>query len=77
MDKLQLNYEEAQKLAINSKWKTKECAQKDCWCVIVVPETPIKYKIGDGLEDEYYIISSGEVSRELGERIVNDHNKLL
>lgn len=76
MEKKILTYEEAQELALNTKWKTKPChAGEECWCTTIVPETPILYH--DGAESEYYVIGSGEVSKKIGERIVDDHNKSL
>lgn len=70
-----LDYAQAQALALESRWKTEPChVGESCWCAIVVPETPIEY---DGANNQYYVIGAGEISRQVAERIVADHNRGL
>lgn len=52
-----MTHEEAKKKSFEVKWKTKPChSGEECWCRIIVPETPIVYDNFAGSKEEYYRI---------------------
>ena len=68
-----MTHKEAKELSMKSRWKTTPCGQEKCWCLMIEPETPIKY---DEVE-EYYIAGSGCIAKEEAEHIVKLHNQAL
>ena len=54
---------------LKMRWKTVECFTKDCWCKMVVPETPEN-------EDDC-VIPSAAINTEIAEYIVSLHNANL
>ena len=74
-----LTYKEAQEKSLSVRWEFKPCLSgEQCWCRIVVPETPIMYDDEHGGEEAFdYIIGAGSVSKIFAEHIVEIHNKNL
>lgn len=75
-----MTYQEAQEKARRVEWKAVPCNTENCWCRIITTKEPIKYmnRIGDDeVEDEYYIIGAGTVSKDDAEHIVIVHNNYL
>lgn len=69
------SYKEALLIVSKSLWKTGYCASgRKCWCRIVVPKTRVVY--GENKE-QFIIISSGCVDKEIAKIIVNNHNKSI
>lgn len=72
-----MNYKEAEKKAFKVKWKTEICSSgKKCWCRIIAPAKPIFINYGE-IKEEFYILSSGSLSKEFAEYFVKLHNKSL
>lgn len=72
-----LSFEEATELAIKSRWKTEVCnSGEECWCRLIVPETPIQYEY-NGSKDDIYIAGSGCVPKDYAEHIVKIHNEYV
>lgn len=65
-----MDYEEAEKLALNTYWETKSCGQETCWCKMIKPTVNITY---DDVED-YYIVGAGAIDKKIAEYIVKLHN---
>lgn len=56
------------------RWKTEVCNQgEQCWCRLIVPETPQK----DNEGVEMYIVPSGTLPKVNAEHIVMCHNLIL
>ena len=70
-----MTYQEAKEKAFTVKWEIGTCSQgEECWCRTINPVEPILYKDGD-IENEYYIIGSGELNKETAEYLVKLHNQ--
>lgn len=55
-------------------WKIVTCREgEECWCRAIKPEIPILNED----EQEIFIISTGEIEKELAEYIVRIHNETL
>lgn len=78
-DQIFENYDEAKKHSLTVPWKLLFChTGRNCWCRIIVPVNPIKYKdkIGDTerISEIDYIIPDGSIDKETAEYFVNLHN---
>lgn len=77
-----MTYEEAEEKALNMKWVMGTCSQgEECWCRVIKPIEPVKYNPSrhgktDWLE-EYWVISPGELNKEVAQRIISDHNMVV
>jgi hypothetical protein len=72
-----MTHQEAKKKAFTVKWQIGTCSQgEECWCRTISPEEPITFKSGE-IEEEYYIIGSGEINKETAEYIVKLHNQTI
>ena len=69
-----MNYEEANKHALAVRWKTEECGTKDCWCRMIVPESPVIFE-HNGTDDEIYVVGAGAISKDYAEHVVKIHNQ--
>ena len=80
-----MNYNQAQQLALKTKWEVVECSTKDCWCAGIKPATKIEYEEdirpnnnrhddGDNYNEEYWICGFGSMEKEVAEHIVRVHN---
>lgn len=59
---------------INVRWKVDVCnSGEGCWCRLVMPETPVKFR-GD---IDAWVIPDGSVSKAEAEHIVEIHNAWL
>lgn len=73
-----MTYDEAEEKALSVKWKVDMCSQgKECWCRLIMPEEDITYTNSLGNSYVYSLVDSGAVSKELAERIVDDHNLII
>jgi len=75
-----MTYEEAEAKALSVKWKIGTCGEGEkCWCRTIVPVEPILYSEYQMIdtESEYMIVGSGEIHKEVAERIVEDHNVIV
>lgn len=73
------NYESAHSHSLTVPWKLKLCnTGESCWCRIIVPVNPIKYKNKSGdaevITEIDYIIPDGSIDKETAEYFVNLHN---
>jgi hypothetical protein len=76
------NYDEAHKFSLTVPWKLETCnVGETCWCRIIVPYKPIKYKnkIGDTerIDDIDYIIPDGSIDKETAEYFLELHHMHL
>lgn len=76
------NYDEAHKYSLTVPWKLETCnVGETCWCRIIVPYKPIKYKnkIGDieRIDDIDYIIPDGSIDKETAEYFLQLHHMNL
>ena len=73
-----MNYEEAKQESLKVKWKIDYCQEGEkCWCRTITTETPIIFNDkpeDDEFKDELYLASSGTLSKEIAEHIVNLQN---
>jgi hypothetical protein len=68
-------YQDAINKSLKSKWLVKSCfSGDDCWCKIIVLETPIIFDDDQKIE---YIVGYGSVSKEVADHIVFLHNQSL
>jgi hypothetical protein len=74
-----MDYQEAILKSLTSKWKVDTCSQgEQCWCRIVRCVEPIIFKEKEDLdEEEYYIVGSGKLNKEIVEHIVKIHNQII
>ena len=79
---LQLN--EAKEKAFKTKWKITACNEGEkCWCRIIEPVETIEYYnfIGDynvdSFSENFYIVPSACMDKQIAEYIVKLHNKNL
>lgn len=74
-----MDYQEAISKSLTSKWKVDTCGQgEQCWCRIVRCVEPIMFKEKEDLdEEEYYIVGSGKLNKEIVEHIVKIHNQII
>jgi hypothetical protein len=70
-----MTYQEAINKSLTLKWKVGTCSQgKECWCRTITCDPPLMY--GEvALEEEFYVVGSGQIMKEVVEHIVNIHNK--
>jgi hypothetical protein len=72
-----LTYKQASELAFTVRWKLGTCfSGDDCWCRPIQGEQPIMFDDG-GVESEYFIARSGELSKDIAEYFVKLHNEKL
>lgn len=72
-----LSYEEAHKKSLEIRWKLDTCnSGEECWCRLIIPETPIIYDFG-GRPTEFYIVGDAALDKETAEYLINLHNKSL
>ena len=74
------NYESAHTHSLTVPWKLETCNVGDsCWCRIIVPTKPLRYKdkIGDTerISEIDYIIPDGSIDKETAEYFVDLHNR--
>lgn len=74
------NYESAHAHSLTVPWKLETCnVGESCWCRIIVPIEPIKYKntVGDTerIDEIDYIIPDGSIDKETAEYFVDLHNR--
>lgn len=76
-----MTYEEAEEKALKVQWKIGTCGVgEECWCRIILPEETIHINHSDGIteyDSVYSVVDSGAVSKEVAERIVEDHNLVI
>lgn len=72
-----MKYQQAREQSLNVEWITDDCPTgKECWCRVIKTKTPIFFEDG-GMEEEYYIASSGTIDKSTAEHIVKLHNESL
>jgi hypothetical protein len=79
------NYDEAHKHSLTVPWKLALCnSGESCWCRIIIPSEPIKFKeeISNWIKEDItrdfeYIIPDGSVDKETAEYIIGIHNQLI
>lgn len=76
------NYESAHAHSLTVPWRLELCnSGESCWCRIIVPIEPIKYKdqIGDteSIGEIDYIIPDGSIDKETAEYFLELHNDKL
>jgi hypothetical protein len=69
-----MTYQEAINESLTLKWKVGTCSQgEECWCRTITCDPPLMYEeVGD---EEFYVVGSGQIMKEVAEHIVNIHNK--
>ena len=69
-----MTYQEAINKSLTLKWKVGTCSQgEECWCRTITCDPPLMYEeVGD---EEFYVVGSGQIMKEVAEHIVNIHNK--
>lgn len=74
-----MTYEEAIQKSFTIKWKVETCHQgESCWCRTINTITPIFFKHKEEWdEEEYYVVGSGELNKEMAEYFVKLHNKQI
>jgi hypothetical protein len=70
-----MTYQEAINESLTLKWKVGTCSQgEECWCRTITCVPPLMY--GEvGVEEEFYVVGSGQMTNETVEHIVNIHNE--
>jgi len=72
-----MKYKEAEQKAFTIKWQIGTCFQGErCWCRTIKPIEPILFDDGD-VKDEYWIVGSGELHKEIAEYFVQLHNQKI
>ena len=76
------NYDEAHSHSLTVPWKLETCNVGDsCWCRIIVPTKPLRYKdkIGDTerISEIDYIIPDGSIDKETAEYFIDLHNRQI
>ena len=72
------SYKDAQVLQISKRWKVEKCQSgENCWCRLIVTESPLLVQIKGVEEDLSEVVSSGSISAEIAEYLVELHNKTL
>ena len=70
-----MEFEEAEEKSLTVKWEIGTCSQgENCWCRTIKPIEPILFNDGDS-QDEYWIVGSGELHKNIAEYFVELHNK--
>jgi hypothetical protein len=70
-----MKFEEAEEKSLTVKWEIGTCSQGErCWCRTIKPIEPILFDDGDS-QDEYWIVGSGELHKNIAEYFVELHNK--
>ena len=74
-----MTYEEAIQKSFTIKWKVETCHQgESCWCRTINTITPIFFKHKEKWdEEEYYVVGSGELNKEMAKYFVKLHNKQI
>lgn len=82
-----MTHQEALDKALTVKWGIGYCSQgEQCWCRSIVPVEDITWEEIYNEDNEetkevvihpMYIVATGEMYKEVAERIVTDHNKVL
>jgi len=78
-----MTYQEALDKALTVKWKLGTCSEgEQCWCRTIIPVEDIEWKEKIELQDRFlthslYIVSTGEMHKQVAERIVEDHNVIV
>jgi hypothetical protein len=71
------SFEQVQKKALTTEWKVEPCfSGESCWCRIITLKEKILFKNGES-QEEFSIIGSGAVNKELADHIVEVHNKSI
>ena len=71
-----MKFEEAEQIALTIKWQIGTCNQGErCWCRTIKPIEPILFD--DGGQDEYWIVESGELHKNIAEYFVQLHNEKI
>jgi hypothetical protein len=71
-----MEYKEAEQKAFTIKWEVGTCNQGErCWCRTIKPIEPILFEDGDS--QEYWIVGSGELHKEIAEYFVQLHNEKI
>ena len=71
-----MEYKEAEQKAFTIKWEVGTCNQGErCWCRTIKPIEPILFEDGDS--QEYCIVGSGELHKEIAEYFVQLHNEKI
>ncbi len=70
-----MKFEEAEQKALTIKWQIGTCNQGErCWCRTIKPIEPILFDDRDS-QDEYWIVGTGELHKEIAEYFVQLHNE--
>jgi hypothetical protein len=70
-----MTYQEAINKSLTLKWKVGTCLQgEECWCRIITCDPPLMYE-EVGVEEEFYVVGSGQIMKEVAEHIVNIQNE--
>lgn len=74
-----MTYEQAWELAKKTEWKVQSCfSGKKCWCKMIVPVKPIKYKeLHSTIPQKIVIVSAGAIDTPTAQHIVNVHNAFV
>ena len=79
-----LQFNEAKEKVFKTKWKVATCNEGEkCWCRIIEPVETIEYYnfIGDynvdSFNENFYIVPSACMDKQIAEYIVKLHNKNL
>lgn len=73
-----MTYEQAQEKSLTVPWKVVTCHQgESCWCRMIEPLEPIYWQMENGDPEEYDLVGSGSIGKELAEYLVNLHNQTL
>lgn len=72
-------YKEALEKSLTARWKVEPCHQgESCWCRMIVPEEDIVWQsFHAGPDEEFYLVGSGSIGKEVAEHIVKIHNQSL
>lgn len=72
-----MTYQEAINESINRTWVIGTCSEGEkCWCRTIRCVPPLLFEDGEHKE-EYYVVRTGEVHKELVEYIVKLHNEKM
>ena len=71
-----MEYKEAEQKAFTIKWEVGTCNKGErCWCRTIKPIEPIFFDDRDS--QEYWIVGSGELHKEIAEYFVQLHNEKI
>ena len=74
-----INYTEAIQESLKRKWIVGTCSQgEECWCRTITCEEPLMFQEYKDIEpEEFFVVGSGDLRKEIVEHIVKIHNESL